>query len=112
MAYRNLNISIGLVNVPVSIDPLFSDNRIKGNRICAEHRIQVKQQNICPDCGGPATETTIGYQTDSGNFVTVDLDEIKVESSKNIALEYFTSVHEIDPIFFDATYVIYPRQGS
>src|SRR5215469_12151903 len=52
-----------------------------------------------------------GYECDRGQFVTFSADELKafdVESSKVIDLERFVSLGDIDPVYFDTPYYLYP----
>jgi DNA end-binding protein Ku len=52
-----------------------------------------------------------GYEYHRGQFVTLTAEELKaldVESSKVIELEKFVSPSDIDPIYFDSAYHLYP----
>src|ERR1700756_3026433 len=52
-----------------------------------------------------------GYEYARGEFVTFTAEELKaldVESSKVIDLEKFVSRNEIDPVYFDSSYHLYP----
>jgi len=52
-----------------------------------------------------------GYEYDRGQFVTFSAEELKaldVESSKVIDLERFVSRGDIDPVYFDTPYYLYP----
>jgi DNA end-binding protein Ku len=81
------------------------------------------------DQGGPATrimlrphdprtgeeveksEVVKGYEYSRGQFVTFTVEELKaldVESSKIIDLEEFVPRGDIDPVYFDTPYYLYP----
>lgn len=52
-----------------------------------------------------------GYEYDRGQFVTFTAEELKaldVESSKIIDLETFVSRADVDPVYFNTPYYIYP----
>src|SRR6202043_1628229 len=52
-----------------------------------------------------------GYEYARGEFVTFTAEELKaldVESSKVIDLEKFVPRNEIDPVYFDSSYYLYP----
>lgn len=52
-----------------------------------------------------------GFEYDRGRFVTFTPEELKaldIESSKTIDLQTFVSRAEIDPLYFNAPYYIYP----
>src|SRR5215469_2572194 len=57
------------------------------------------------------SEVVKGYEYDRGEFVTFSAEELKaldVESSKVIDLERFVSRGDIDPVYFDTPYYLYP----
>ena len=57
------------------------------------------------------TEVVKGYEYNRGQFVTFTAEELKaldVESSKVIDLDKFVSRNDIDPVYFDTPYYVYP----
>jgi DNA end-binding protein Ku len=57
------------------------------------------------------TEVVKGYEYQRGQFVTFTAEEMKaldVESSKVIDLEKFVPRCDIDPVYFDSPYYLYP----
>jgi DNA end-binding protein Ku len=57
------------------------------------------------------SEVVKGYEYSRGQFVTFTKDELKaldVESSKIIDLESFVPRSDIDPVYFNASYYLYP----
>ncbi|MBV9815014.1 MAG: Ku protein, partial [Alphaproteobacteria bacterium] len=66
-----------------------------------------------PRTGKEIDKTAVvkGYEYDRGQFVTFTARELKaldVESSKVIDLEKFVPRGDIDPIYFDTPYYLYP----
>ena len=56
-------------------------------------------------------EVVKGYEYDRGQFVTFTPEELKaldVESSRVIDLEQFVARGELDPVYFDTPYYLYP----
>src|SRR5438105_8045811 len=56
-------------------------------------------------------EVVKGYEYSRGQFLTFTAEELKaldVESSKVVDLEKFVSGHDIDPVYFDSPYYVYP----
>jgi DNA end-binding protein Ku len=56
-------------------------------------------------------EVVKGYEYARGEFVTFTAEELKaldVESSKVIDLEKFMPRNDIDPVYFDSSYYLYP----
>ena len=57
------------------------------------------------------SEIVKGYEYDRGQFVTFTADELKaldVESSKVVDLETFVPRGDIDPVYLDSPYYLYP----
>ena len=58
-----------------------------------------------------SVEVVKGYEYARGEFVTFTAEELKaldVESSKVIDLEKFVPRNDIDPVYFDSSYYLYP----
>lgn len=113
MAWRNLNISLGLVNVPVGIDPLCdSSTRPSGKRVCPTDGTPLKQQNVCPDCGTVHTAETWETRYEGaakGELVAgVELPDAP-ESSKLIELDTF--VDRLDFSSIDKSYAVSTAKG-
>ncbi len=77
----------------------------------ASTRITLRPHN--PSTGEEVeTEQVVkGYEYQRGQFVTFTAEELKaldVESSKVIELEKFVPPSDIDPIYFDSPYYLYP----
>src|SRR5580765_7741660 len=56
-------------------------------------------------------EVVKGYEYSRGQFLTFTAEELKVldvESSKVVDLEKFVAGDDIDPVYFDSPYFVYP----
>jgi DNA end-binding protein Ku len=56
-----------------------------------------------------------GYEVDDGRFVTLDPEEIervRPERSRSIDIEDFVELSDIDPVFYDKSYVLAPSNGA
>ena len=56
-------------------------------------------------------EVVKGYEYSRGQFLTFTVEELKaldVESSKVVDLEKFVAGDDIDPVYFDSPYYVYP----
>ena len=61
------------------------------------------------------SESVKGYEYGRAQFVTLTLEELKaldVESSKVIDLEKFAPRGDLDPVYFDSSYYLYPDAQS
>src|ERR1700732_2979213 len=60
-------------------------------------------------------EVVKGYEYSRGQFLTFTAEELKaldVESSKVVDLEKFVTGDDIDPVYFDSPYFVYPDVRS
>jgi DNA end-binding protein Ku len=73
----------------------------------------VRQQLVDEDTGEVVERHHVakGYEHDRGQYVLIDDEELKVlevESSKVIDLSSFVDRDEVDPVYLDAPYYVYP----
>jgi DNA end-binding protein Ku len=107
-------LRLSLVSCPVYLSPATSEaKRIRLNQLNAETGNRLKQQLIDAETGEVVERDQIakGYEYDRGRYVTISDDELKelqIESSKIIDLDQFVDRDEVDPVYLDAPYYIYP----
>ena len=110
-ASARLAMGVGLVNFEVGIAPLMSSDRgPRGRILCAEHRQPIKQASYC-EAGDHYCESTITGFEANGGFVEVDRNAAAAERSGRIELERLVPLEEIDPLYFEKTYVVWPTDG-
>jgi DNA end-binding protein Ku len=107
-------LKLSLVSCPVYLSPATTESkRIRLNQLNAETGNRLKQQLIDSETGEVVERDQIakGYEFERGRYVTLDDDELKalqIESSKIIDLSQFVSGDEVDPVYLDAPYYVYP----
>src|SRR5258708_38415318 len=107
-------LRLSLVSCPVYLSPATTEaKRIRLNQINAETGNRVKQQLIDSETGEVVERDQIakGYEHGRGQFVMIDDDELRalqVESSKIIDLTRFVDRDEVDPVYLDSPYYVYP----
>jgi DNA end-binding protein Ku len=107
-------LKLSLVSCPVYLSPATTESkRIRLNQLNAETGNRLKQQLIDSETGEVVERDQIakGYEFERGRYVTLDDDELKalqIESSKIIDLSQFVSRDEVDPVYLDAPYYVYP----
>src|SRR5262249_38903346 len=107
-------LRLSLVSCPVYLSPATSEaKRIRLNQLNAETGNRLKQQLIDSETGEVVERDQIarGYEYDRGRYVTITDDELKelqIESSKIIDLDQFVGRDEVDPVYLDSPYYIYP----
>ncbi len=107
-------LRLSLVTCPVYLAPATTESkRIRFNQLNAETGNRLRQQLVDAETGEVVERDRIakGYEYSRGQYVTVDDEELKalqIESSKIIELTQFVSRDEVDPVFLDTPYYVYP----
>lgn len=109
----NLTLSVGLVNVPVAINPLARDTSIRGRMMCPDHLVPLKAGPMrCEHNHEVEREKIVtGYEVEGG-FVEVDAKALASDRTQSVDLEMSVDVADIDPIYFEKTYYVAPRDGG
>ena len=107
-------LRLSLVSCPVSLVPATTEaKRVRFNQLNGETGNRVQQQLIDSKTGEVVDRDQIvkGYEYDRGRYVTVSDDELKalqIDSSKIIDLDRFVDRDEVDPVYLDTPYYVYP----
>jgi DNA end-binding protein Ku len=107
-------LRLSLVSCPVSLVPATTEaKRIRFNQLNSETGNRVAQQLVDSKTGETVDRDQIvkGYEYDRGRYVTITDDELKdlqIESSKIIDLNRFVDRDEVDPVYLDTSYYVYP----
>ena len=108
------HLRLSLVTIPIRVYPAtnpaatISFNQL--HRVC-QTRIQYKKW--CPHCEREVARDEIvkGYEFERGQYVPVEeeeIDTVRPESTRVVALSQFTDADAIDPVFIDTPYYIGP----
>ncbi|MFR5856410.1 MAG: Ku protein [Bacilli bacterium] len=108
---RKTNISFGLVNIPININPIIQDNDITFNQLHKKCLSRIKYIKYCPHCKKEVKQEEIikGYKISDNDYITLTNSELKslqVTNEDNIEIIGFINSLEIDPIFYEKSYVI------
>jgi DNA end-binding protein Ku len=107
-------LRLSLVSCPVSLVPATTEaKRVRFNQLNSKTGNRVQQQLIDSKTGEIVDRDQIvkGYEYNRGFYVTVTDDELKalqIESSKIIDLDRFVDRDEVDPVYLDTPYYVYP----
>jgi DNA end-binding protein Ku len=107
-------LRLSLVSCPVALVPATTEaKRVRFNQLNSETGNRVQQQLVDSQTGEVVDRDQIvkGYEYERGRYVTIDDDELKalqIESSKIIDLERFVDGDEVDPVYLDSPYYVYP----
>ena len=115
MAYSYTgSISFGLVYIPVTLHSAVKDNSIGFNMIDKKTMSRVKYKKTCADCDGREVkqeDIVKGFEYEDGKYVIFennDFDKLTSKKDKNITIEKFVNLSEVDPIYFDKPYYVVP----
>lgn len=108
------SISFGLVYIPVTLHNSIKENDIGFNMIDKKTMSRVKYKKTCADCEGREVkqeDIVKGYEYEEGKYVIFeesDFEKIKTKKEKNITIERFVKLDEVDPLYFDRPYYVNP----
>ena len=113
----NGSISFGLVHIPVKMYAATSRERVKFRYLHGECHTPIRYQKTCPQCQREITDNEIvyGYEYEKGRYVIIDEEELEALPSKQgrtIDIVDFVELSEIDPVYFDKTYYLEPKDGG
>jgi len=106
-------ISFGLVAIPIKLYNGVSKKSVSFNQLDDRSMSRIKLKKVSTDTGDDVPDEHIvkGYEITKGRYVVVDPDELEPlipSATKSIDLEEFVDLSEIDPIYFDAQYIVAP----
>ena len=109
-------ITFGLVNVPVALYPA-NRGRSVSLRMVAEDGHALQRRYVCSKDEKPLDWDDIvrGYEVKKGKFVVVtdeELEAVEPRKSREIDLQLFVDVEDIDPMFFVRAYFLAPAGGT
>jgi DNA end-binding protein Ku len=107
------SISFGLVNIPVRVFTAIREHDVRFHQLAPDgSRIQYKRVSAKTGREVDYDKIKRGYETSKGKWVTFDhdeLDQYSPVSTKTIDIEDFVALGDIDPIYFERTYHVAPR---
>lgn len=119
MAYSyKANISFGLVFMPVTLHTAVKPNGIDFRLLDKKTMSKVRYLKTCDECDGRKVEQkdiVKAFEYEKGRFVVFsdeDFEKLKTQKDKNITIEKFVGLDEIDPIFFDKPFYVAPVGGD
>jgi DNA end-binding protein Ku len=110
-------VSIGLVTIPVELHAAVREHRPKFRLLCPKDRSRVRFERVCESTGKPVSwqDLVKGYEVEKGRFVVLskaDFETAALEKSKSVDVVDFVDPKEVDPRFYDASYVVVPGSGG
>jgi DNA end-binding protein Ku len=106
-------LSIGLVNVAVSLHKMTVDRSFSFHLLHRQDHQPLRYERICSRDGAivPWEETVRGYEVRRGHFVVIEKDELVAampESDRKIHIDKFVFYLSLDPMYFARSYLLSP----
>jgi len=111
------SINFGLVNIPIQLETAVREKSVSFHLLSKDGSCRLRRKLVCPDTGEEVDfgDTARGIEVGKDEYVLLDeheLEQIRPEKGRAIAIEQFVELSEIDPIYFDRVYFITPADGS
>lgn len=107
-------LRLSLVSCPIYLTPATSEStNIRLHQLNPKTGNRVRQQLVDSETGDKVERSDVvkGYEYDRHQYVTISDDELqalRIESSQSIDLDRFVKKDDIDPLYLDAAYYVYP----
>jgi DNA end-binding protein Ku len=110
-------LSFGLVTIPIRLYPAGRRERTYLHQLHRKCHTRLKQPLFCPTCNRivDRDEVIKGYEYEEGKYVLVDKEDLKnitPKSGKTMEILAFVKEDQIDPIYFDSSYVALPDKDA
>ena len=111
-------LTFGMVYIPVMLQTAVRRNDVSFRLLDKKTMSPIKYKKTCVDCGDrevKAEDIVKGYRYGEDQYVLFedkDFEKLKSEKDKNITIEAFVGLDEIDPIYYDKPYFVLPDGGE
>ena len=110
-------LSFGLLTIPIRLYPAARSERINLHQIHNVCHTRLRQPLYCPTCKRMVerSEVVRGFEEEDGKYVLVENDELKKitpQSSRVMEILAFVKGSQIDPIYFDSSYLAMPEKEN
>ncbi|MFZ1996680.1 MAG: Ku protein [Solirubrobacteraceae bacterium] len=107
----NGTITFGLMRVPIKVHSATEDHGVHFHELHAKDEAQIEHKRICSKEGKaiPYKQVAKGYEVSTGRYVLLEQDEIDAAAgrrSREIELEEFVALGEIDPVYYNRGYYL------
>jgi DNA end-binding protein Ku len=111
------SISFGLLSIPIRLYPAARSERINLHQIHKKCHTRLRQPLYCPTCHRivERSEVVKGYEDEKGHYILIENDELKKitpQSGKTMEIQAFVKGSEIDPIYFESSYLTLPEKDN
>ena len=106
-------ISFGMVSIPIRLVPAVRKKGISFNQLDDQTMSRIRYRKVSEATGEevPSEHIVKAFDMGAENYILItddDLAPLAPAKSKEISLETFVPVDDLDPLMFDASYLIIP----
>jgi DNA end-binding protein Ku len=110
-------LTFGLLSIPIRLYAAARSQRVNLHQLHDKCHTRLKQPLFCPSCNRivDRTEVIKGYEYEKGKYVVVDKEDLKKitpESGKSMEILAFVKEDQIDPVYFDSSYLALPEKEA
>ncbi|MFP4349554.1 MAG: Ku protein [Desulfococcaceae bacterium] len=110
-------ITLGLINVPVSLMPAERKTDLKFSLLDSRDRAKIRYQRVNETTGEevPWDQIAKGYELDGDHYVLLtpeDFEKADAGTSDSIAIEDFVKLDEIGLLYYDKPYYLTPGKAG
>ena len=111
------SISFGLVTVPVRLVSATRALDVRFHQLEADTGARIRYRRISEATGEEVPNDRIvkGYEVEPGQYVVVEAEELAAlapKASRQIEIEDFVDLGDIDPVYFEQPYHLVPDKGA
>lgn len=110
-------VSFGLVSIPVRLYPATGSQDIAFHELHSTCHSRLKRLRWCPvdKVEVPQDQVIKGYEYTKGQYVELtdeDFENLPIPSKHTIEVASFVKAEEIDPVYYDTSYVLEPDEAG
>ncbi|MFI5047337.1 MAG: Ku protein [Acidimicrobiia bacterium] len=111
------SVSFGLVTVPVRLVSATKSLDVRFHQLDAGSGARVRQKRVSEQTGDevPFDQIVKGYELEPGRYVVIEPDELSAlapKASRQIEIEDFVDLVDIDPVYFEHPYFLVPDKEA
>lgn len=111
------HVTFGLITIPVRLYAAARSERVSFNQLHKQCHTRLKQPLFCPTCNRNVERSEVekGFEHEKDQYVLFGEDELeKIAPPSASAMEIleFVNLAEIDPLYYDASYLVVPEEAG
>jgi len=110
-------LSFGLVSIPISLYPATQEHEVRFHQFEEGTNSRIRYKRVNQDTGDEVDYSDIvkGTELSNGEYVVLsdkELEEVAPQQTKAIEISDFVELDSIDPVYYQKSYFIGPRDDS